>query len=125
MIICEEENHFGFCHGPGKVDAAKLLSSLFIESIAKIKQDILVSPLNVKGQKLITKRLLDEIHRRHKIYIFKAMLALIQPSDWLAGKIDGIATEKPEIFLEYFKIVLACLGYEKTIFTTTVSFFFH
>lgn len=98
-----EKPFWVFAMAPAKLMQLKLLSSLFIESIAKIKQDILVSPLNVKGQKLITKRLLDEIHRRHKIYILESNAGLDSTPDWLAGKIDGIATEKPEIFLEYFK----------------------
>lgn len=74
-----------------------LLSSIFLEPLARIKSDFVISPLFLlKKKPSLDERILQEIKRR------KIKLILELDSEvpfWLKNKYDGIMTTRPEKFL--------------------------
>ena len=69
-----------------------LLTSLFLESIAPIKADVIIAPLKIRNTPFLTPRLVKELNRRHKKIILQNISAFNNAPDWLKPHVYGWLT---------------------------------
>ncbi len=86
---------------PATLFRASIMGSLYIESVSNIWTDIVLTTLG-EGEGDISNRMLSEIKRRKKILILDEDKNFSALSDSLSDHIQGVATSRPDLALEYF-----------------------
>lgn len=80
-----------------------MMEALFIESMADIWSDLIISPPIVHKTNIFTPRLIAEFERRHKILILEDPGSLDQLPDPLKSAVDGVVTKNISQALSFFR----------------------
>ncbi len=86
---------------PATLFRASMMESLYIEPVSNLWTDIVMAPLGNDGLGL-SPRMLTEIKRRKKLLILERDKNFDSIPEEVASELQGVATSRPEIAVEYF-----------------------
>jgi hypothetical protein len=88
---------------PSHLVRVLMMEALYIETMADIWSDLIITPVTVHETTVFSERLLIELNRRHKKVILEHPQSLDQLPDFLKKSVYGVITNDFTSALEFFK----------------------
>ena len=88
---------------PASLDRAVMLEGLYIETLASLPTDMIISPLTIHGVPILSPKIVKEIKRQKKRLILDVNDFTPTIPRWLIPELDGVLTDRPSWAVKEFR----------------------